>query len=150
MKNSKSQGGNNDLQISCFYLGKAMCGIDINLVQEINKQLNFTIVPHAPEYVLGIMNLRGKIVTIIDLGKKLGLSETQFTDSTRIIIIESQEEYLGLLVDQVTDVVTTDWDHVSSPPSNIKGLKGRFFQGVYQSKTKLIAILDISEVLGNE
>ena len=149
-KDKMSSENNDHFQISCFYIGDAMCGIDINLVQEINKQLDFTVVPHAPEYVMGIMNLRGKIVTIIDLSKKLGFASSTMSDQTRIIIVESKEEYIGLLVDKVTDVVLADWEKVSSPPSNIKGLKGKYFQGVYKSKSKLVAILDIEEVLSSE
>ncbi|EFI35611.1 CheW protein [Desulfonatronospira thiodismutans ASO3-1] len=149
-KSSKASDRKDPFQISCFYIGDAMCGIDINLVQEINKQLDFTVVPHAPEYVMGIMNLRGKIVTIIDLSKKLGFSFSRMGDETRIIIVESKDEFIGLLVDKVTDVVLADWEKVSSPPSNIKGLKGKYFQGVYKSRTKLVAILDIEEVLSSE
>lgn len=138
-------------QISCFYVGEALCGIDISFVQEINKQVLFTSVPHSPDYVVGIMNLRGKIVTIIDLGRKLGIkSSAEVTDNTRIIIVNSEQEFIGFLVDKVTDVVIADWEHISSPPSNIKGVKGKFFQGVYKFKNKLVAILDVEEVLNNE
>ena len=138
-------------QISCFYVGEALCGIDIGFVQEINKQVLFTSVPHSPEYVVGIMNLRGKIVTIIDLGRKLGIdSSADITDNTRIIIVNSRDEFIGLLVDKVTDVVLANWENVSPPPSNIKGVKGKFFQGVYKFKNKLVAILDVEEVLGSE
>lgn len=138
-------------QISCFYVGEALCGIDISFVQEINKQVSFTSVPHSPDYVVGIMNLRGKIVTIIDLGRKLGIkSSAEVTDNTRIIIVNSEHEFIGFLVDKVTDVVIADWEKISSPPSNIKGVKGKFFQGVYKFKNKLVAILDVEEVLSNE
>ncbi len=147
----KTKGKTGSFQISCFYVGEALCGIDIGFVQEINKQVLFTSVPHSPEYVLGIMNLRGKIVTIIDLGKKLGIeSSSDITDNTRIIIVNSRDEFIGLLVDKVTDVVIANWENVSAPPSNIKGAKGKFFQGVYKFKNKLVAILDVEEVLGSE
>ncbi|MFO7726734.1 MAG: chemotaxis protein CheW [Desulfonatronovibrio sp.] len=145
---SKKKGS---FQISCFYVGQALCGIDIGLVQEINKQVLSTTVPHSPEYVMGIMNLRGKIVTIIDLGKKLGIeSAAEITEDTRIIIVGSRDEYIGLLVNKVTDVVVAEWEHVSPPPSNIKGARGKFFNGVYRSKNKLVAILNVEEVLVNE
>ncbi|NLW81927.1 MAG: chemotaxis protein CheW, partial [Desulfovibrionales bacterium] len=62
------------VQLACFFIGSALCGIDINAIQEMNRQLEMTRVPQAPAYVLGIMNLRGRIVTIIDLGRKLGLA----------------------------------------------------------------------------
>ena len=134
-------------QLSCFYIDEALCGVDIDLVQEINKHIIFTEVPHAPDYVLGIMNLRGRIVTIIDLGKKLGLGDSKVSESSRIIIVNSKEEQIGLLVDRITDVVASDWDQVTPPPSNIKGVQGKYFQGVLKVKNKLVAILDIEEVL---
>ncbi|WP_457571451.1 chemotaxis protein CheW [Desulfovulcanus sp.] len=135
------------LQLSCFYIGEALCGIDIDHVQEINKQISFTVVPHAFDYVLGIMNLRGRIVTIIDLGKKLGLGDSRVTEKSRIIIVNSKEEHIGLLVDKITDVIMADWDQVTPSPSNIKGGQGKYFQGVLKLKNKLVAILDIEEVL---
>jgi purine-binding chemotaxis protein CheW len=137
-------------QLSCFYIGEALCGVDIDLVQEINKHISFTEVPHAPDYVLGIMNLRGRIVTIIDLGKKLGLGKTKISEDSRIIIVNSREEQIGLLVDKITDVVMSDWEQVTPPPSNIKGVQGKYFQGVLKVKNKLVAILDVEEVLSEK
>lgn len=137
-------------QASCFYLGEALCGIDINLIQEINKQITYTKVPHSPDYVLGIMNLRGRIVTIIDFGKKLGLGSTKVTESTRIIIVNSQEEQIGLMVDRITDVITGKWEEVSPPPANIKGIQGRYFWGVCKAKGKLVALLNVEEALAGE
>ncbi|WP_045216920.1 chemotaxis protein CheW [Desulfonatronovibrio magnus] len=149
--NIAKHGKKGTFQISCFYVGEALCGIDIGFVQEINKQVLLTSVPHSPDYVVGIMNLRGKIVTIIDLGKKLGIESTaNITDDTRIIIVNSKQEFIGFLVNKVTDVVVADRENVSPAPSNIKGVKGKFFQGVYKYKNKLVAILDVEEVLENE
>ena len=138
------------LQMSCFFVGSALCGIDINVIQEMNKQMEMTKVPQAPSYVLGIMNLRGRIVTIIDLGRKLGLSPSKMTETSRIIIVNSRDENIGLLVDRVTDVVTAKWEDVEPTPSNIKGVKGKYFQGVLKSSKDLIAVLDVEEVLADE
>jgi purine-binding chemotaxis protein CheW len=138
------------LQMSCFYVGSALCGIDINVIQEMNRQMEMTKVPQAPAYVLGIMNLRGRIVTIIDLGLKLGLSPSKVTDTSRIIIVNSRDENIGLLVDKITDVVTAKWEDVEPTPSNIKGVKGRFFQGVLKASKDLVAVLDVGEVLADD
>jgi len=138
------------LQMSCFFVGSALCGIDINVIQEMNKQMEMTKVPQAPSYVLGIMNLRGRIVTIIDLGRKLGLSPSKTTETSRIIIVNSRDENIGLLVDRVTDVVTAKWEDVEPTPSNIKGVKGKYFQGVLKSSKDLIAVLDVEEVLADD
>jgi len=138
------------LQLSCFYVGSALCGIDINLIQEMNRQMEMTKVPQAPPYVLGIMNLRGRIVTIIDLGRKLGLAPSKTTESSRIIIVNSRDENIGLLVDHITDVVTSKWEYVEPNPSNINAVKGRYFQGALASSKDLIALLDIGEVLHDD
>ncbi len=138
------------LQMSCFFVGSALCGIDINVIQEMNKQMEMTRVPQAPSYVLGIMNLRGRIVTIIDLGRKLGLSPSKTTETSRIIIVNSRDENIGLLVDRVTDVVTAKWEDVEPTPSNIKGVKGKYFQGVLKSSKDLVAVLDVEEVLADD
>jgi len=138
---------NRIVELATFFVGEALCGMDILKVQEINKLMERTWVPQAPEYVLGVLNLRGKIVTIIDLGKKLGLSQTQLSDASRNIIVDSQDEYIGLLVDRIGDVVLADWDKVEAPPSNISGVQGKFFEGVYKTENSLVGILDVEEVL---
>ncbi|NLY41553.1 MAG: purine-binding chemotaxis protein CheW [Desulfovibrionales bacterium] len=143
-------GKTGPVQLSCFYVGSALCGIDINLIQEMNKQMEMTTVPQAPEYVLGIMNLRGRIVTIIDLGRKLGLSWSRKTESSRIIIVNSRDENIGLLVDRITDVVTARWEEVEPTPSNIKGVQGKYFQGVLKASKELVAILDVETVLADD
>ncbi len=134
-------------ELATFYIGSALCGIDILSIQEINKHFEVTTVPQAPEYVIGVLNLRGRIVTILDLGRKLGLSEIEKTKKSRNIIVHSQDEHIGLMVDAISDVVTVEADLIEPAPSNISGLKGKFFQGVMKTRNALIGILDIQEVL---
>ncbi len=134
-------------ELATFYVGKALCGIDILSIQEINKHFEVTTVPQSPDFVVGVLNLRGRIVTILDLGKKLGLSQIQSSKSNRNIIVRSQDELIGLMVDSISDVVTADNDRIESAPSNIKGMQGKFFKGVMKTQTALIGILDIEEVL---
>ncbi len=135
------------MELATFYVGKALCGIDILNIQEINKHFEVTTVPQAADYVVGVLNLRGRIVTILDLGKKLGLSQIEEDKNNRNIIVRSQDEHIGLMVDSISDVVTADTDRIESSPSNINGLKGKYFQGVLKTETSLIGILDIEEVL---
>lgn len=138
------------VELATFYLGDALCGMDILKVQEINKLLEMTKVPQAPEYVKGIVNLRGQIVTVIDLGKKLGLSMTDLGAETRNIIVNSKNEYVGLLVDRIGDVERTDWDKIEPPPANIGGVQGKYFEGVFKKEQSLIGILNVEEVLKEE
>jgi purine-binding chemotaxis protein CheW len=138
------------VELATFYVGEALCGMDILKVQEINKLMEMTSVPQAPDYVMGILNLRGQIVTIIDLGKKLGLETTELTESSRNIIVNSKGEYVGLLVTRISDVVDANWDKVEPPPANIGGVQGRYFKGVFKTDSRLVGILDVEKVLLEE
>ena len=137
------------VEMATFYVGEALCGMDILNVQEINKLMDMTTVPQAPGYVMGILNLRGQIVTIIDLGKKLNLGKTDLSEMSRDIIVNSKDEYIGLLVSRISDVVEAEWDKVEPPPANIGGVQGKFFKGVFKTKERLIGILDVEKVLEN-
>ena len=141
---------NKIVELATFYVRNALCGMDILKVQEINKIMQMTKVPQAPEYVLGILNLRGQIVTIIDLGKKLGLGSTDISQDTRNIIVNSSGGHVGLLVRQISDVVAADMEKKERPPANMGGIQGEFFTGVFKTDTELIGILDVDKVLGIE
>ncbi|MCG8563483.1 MAG: chemotaxis protein CheW [Desulfobacterales bacterium] len=136
-----------DVEFSTFYVGGAICGINILSIQEINKNFEITRVPQAADYIKGILNLRGRIVTIIDLGKKLGLSPVNSDKDNRNIIVNSEDELIGLLVDSISDVVLAKEDDIEPAPSNIGGVKGKYFQGVLKTEKQLIGILNIDEVL---
>jgi purine-binding chemotaxis protein CheW len=124
--------------------------MDILKVQEINKLLEMTEVPMAPDYVKGILNLRGQIVTVIDLGNKLGLSINEMGSDTRNIIVNSNNEYIGLLVDRIGDVERTDETKIEPPPANIGGVQGKYFEGVFKKENSLIGILNVEEILRDE
>ncbi len=146
-KSSKINKQNTMLELATFYVGDSLCGIDILNIQEINKQVEVTLVPQSEDYVKGVLNLRGRIVTVVDLGKKLGLSPIVPDKNNRNIIVDSQSEQIGLLVDCISDVLIADSSRIESAPANIGGVKGRYFKGVFKTDTNLIGILDIEEVL---
>ena len=141
---------NATVELATFYIGDALCGMDILQVQEINKLMEMTQVPQAPAYVTGILNLRGQIVTVIDLSKKLGLTATDFNESARNIIVNSDNEYIGLLVSRISDVVEADWEKVEDPPANIGGVQGAFFKGVFKTNNRLIGVIDVKRVLAED
>ena len=138
------------VELATFYIGDALCGMDILKVQEINKLMQMTKGPQAPEYVLGILNLRGQIVTILDLGKKLGLGETDISQDPRNIIVNSAGGHVGLLVRRISDVVTADMEKKERAPANMSGIQGEYFTGVYKTNDNLIGILDVDKVLSIE
>jgi purine-binding chemotaxis protein CheW len=135
------------IELATFYVGDALCGMDILNIQAINKLMEMTKVPQAPDYMIGILNLRGQIVTIIDLGQKLGLGAVEISNESRNIIINAPGEHVGLLVTRISDVVMADPEKIESAPANMSGIQGGFFTGVYKTENKLIGILDIKEVL---
>ncbi|MBN2280832.1 MAG: purine-binding chemotaxis protein CheW [Candidatus Marinimicrobia bacterium] len=137
-------------QICSFYLGDALCGIDINNVQEISKDMEMSPVPLSPDWVLGIKNLRGGIVTVIDLGDKIGLKPSKIDEQSRIIIVSWKEEYIGLLVDKISNILHADRNLLEDPPSNVKGMQGKYFQGVINTDSGLIALMNIDAVLTTE
>lgn len=137
----------NIIELATFYVGNALCGMDILKIQEINKLMEMTKVPQAPDYMLGILNLRGQIVTIIDLGQKLGLGSAELSSESRNIIINAPGEHVGLMVSRISDVVTANPDKIEPAPANMNGIQGAFFTGVYKTENKLIGILDVKEVL---
>lgn len=147
MNDIEIENRSSDLEFSTFYVGGALCGINILNIQEINKHFEITKVPQASDYIKGILNLRGRIVTIIDLGKKLGLDPVSEDKNNRNIIVNSEDEHIGLLVDSIADVVLAQKDDIEPAPSNIGGVKGKFFQGVLKTEDQLIGILAIDEVL---
>ena len=146
-QSAQTGAGSEILELSTFYMGAALCSIDILKIQEINKLLDWTPVPQAEKYVRGILNLRGQIVTIIDLGCKLGLPPMAVTNKTRNIVVNSSGEQVGLLVERLGDVVQVNPNEVERPPANIGALQGSFFNGVFKTENHLIGVLDVEAVL---
>ena len=150
MAETTSTMNDETVELATVFIGEAQCGMDILKIQEINKHMEMTVVPQSPEYVTGIMNLRGQIVTTVDLGSKLGLSSTKLSDESRNIIVHSAGEFVGLLVDRIGDVVVAERSKVELPPANIGALQGKFLEGVFKTENSLIAILDVEKVLENK
>lgn len=143
----KSTSTENSVELATFYLAEALCGINLLDIREINKKMDMTTVPQAPPYVRGILNLRGQIVTVIDLHKKLGLAESVLDGQARNIIVNSANEAIGLLVSRIGDVITARYDELEPPPANIGDVQGAFFTGVTKMKNQLVGMLDLTRVL---
>jgi len=112
-------------------VGNIRCGIAITQIQEIHKQIGMTPVHHAPTYVRGVINLRGQIVTVIDLRVKFGLPPLELDEDRCIVVVRWSGESIGLLADRIQDIVTADAVDILDPPANIRGVTGTFFSGIY-------------------
>ena len=135
------------MELATFQAGVAICSMEIQQIQEINKLTQMTRVPQAPEDVLGILNLRGQLVTVIDLARRLGLGTMEPPPQARVIIVNASGGKVGILVHRIRDVVTVDLLQKKEAPANMRGIQGRYFTGVCQQDTSLIGLLDIDRVL---
>jgi purine-binding chemotaxis protein CheW len=139
-----------ELQLATFYVGDLLLALPIEHVQEINRNLDVTKIPHAPPHVLGVINLRGEVCSVIDLRNVLSFETGEVKTHSRNLIVRAGEESIGFWVDQISDIITLDTSEIAPPPSNLSGADGRFFKGVYQSQTEIVVVLNLEMVLDYE
>lgn len=144
---ASSKKTSEDLLVATFLLGQAAFGVDTADIQEVVRIGDITPVRHAPKYVVGIRNLRGRIVTVIDLRTRLELGRVGPTEESRILIVEAQGEPIGMLVDQVADTLTVPVAEITPPPPNVHGVQSRNLRGVCRGGGRLVALLDLNPVL---
>jgi len=135
------------LEIATFYVGQALCGLDIQSIQEVNKVTDVTWVPQAPKYVKGILNLRGQILTVLDIAEKLSLGNTEEDRHNRIVIVQDKGEAVGLLVSRMGDVIAVDHTKIEPTPANIGSVQSAAFEGVIRGEKDLVGILNLDRVL---
>ncbi len=141
----RTEAGEVDLVV--FTVDGVPCALRIDEVQEIKRLERITPVHRSPEYIRGIVNLRGRIVSIIDLRVKLNYQPGEAGPESRMVVVERGVEKIGLLVDSIEDAVVAQSREIQIPPSNIHGAEARFFKGVYQTPDTLVAILDLHVIL---
>lgn len=149
MSNTLTPATGQTVLLATFYVREALCALDAAGIQEVIRLGPLTPVRHSSPDVAGILNLRGKIVTILDLGLRLGFSPSVPSGDSRIFIIEDRNEFVGLLVDRVDEVVEVERDRWQAPPANVRGAQGRFFQGVYRTGSRVITVLDPGPILAD-
>ncbi|HLC41343.1 MAG TPA: chemotaxis protein CheW [Methylomirabilota bacterium] len=138
------------LQLVSFNLGDEEYGVDILRVQEINRMVHITRVPKAPEFVEGVINLRGKVIPIVDLRKRFGLTAKPHDKNTRIIVVDIDGRTVGLIVDGVSEVLRFSMDTIEPPPPMVTGVDAEYIWGVGKLEDRLLILLDLSKVLANE
>jgi purine-binding chemotaxis protein CheW len=137
-------------QLILFTLGKGYFGIPIENVFEIKKIEDITVVPKAPKFIEGVINLRGNIIPVIDLRKRFGMEKIDVIKKTKIIIVEIGKRQFGLIVDSVAEVLTLSGDQIDKALPSASGLKSDFIEGIAKYDDKLIIILDISKILQSD
>ncbi len=133
-----------------FYLDNEKYGINVMQVQEVLRVSEIAPVPGSPEYVLGIINLRGNVVTVIDTRKRFGLDHRELDDAARIVIVESNDQVVGIMVDSVAEVVDLRVSEVEAAPNVGTDDSSRFIQGVASQEGELLIIVDLNKLLTDE
>ncbi|WP_420266520.1 chemotaxis protein CheW [Candidatus Magnetominusculus dajiuhuensis] len=137
----------NVLQLVTFTLGTEEYAIDILRVQEINRMTDITIVPNAPPFVEGVVNLRGKVIPVVSLRKKFEIEDRASDESSRVMIVDLQGVTIGLIVDAVSEVLRVSSDIVESTPPMSSNIDTEFIYGIAKLNDRLIILLDIDKML---
>jgi len=138
------------LQLVTFSIGEEEFGVDILKVQEIIRTMEITKVPRAPDFVEGVINLRGKVIPIIDLRRRFGLDSREHDKHTRIIVIEINNMIVGFVVDSVSEVLRIPANTVEPPPPVVAGLESEYISGVGKLEDRLLILLDLDRLLSSE
>lgn len=147
-----AEGSANDpvYQLVTFRLEDETYGINVMLVQEVLRVTEIAPVPGAPPYVLGIINLRGNVVTVIDTRSRFGLPPGDIDDASRIVVIESEKQVVGILVDSVAEVVELRGSEIDSAPNVGNEESSKFIQGVATRENDLLIVVDLNKLLSED
>jgi purine-binding chemotaxis protein CheW len=143
-------GGSPLIQFVTFILMDEVYGINVMQVQEVLRITEIAPVPGAPSYVLGIINLRGNVVTVIDTRTRFGLPTKETDDASRIIVIESEKQVVGILVDAVAEVVELRESEIDAAPNVGTEESSRYIQGVATLEESLLILVDLNKLLTDE
>ena len=138
------------LQWVTYQLEEEVYGINVMQVQEVLRLTEIAPVPGAPSYVLGIINLRGNVVTVIDTRSRFGLTSKEPDDLSRIIIVEVNGNVVGMLVDSVAEVVYLHQSEIDTAPNVSNDDSSRFIQGVCSREEKLLILVDVNKLLTDD
>lgn len=156
MSDNRPDGSDNSsstdevLQWVTFKLDSETYGINVMQVQEVLRYSEIAPVPGAPLYVLGIINLRGNVVTVIDTRSRFGLESSEVSENTRVVIIESERQVIGILVDSVAEVVYLKNSEIEVAPNVGNDESAKFIQGVSNRDGELLILVDLDKLLSDD
>ena len=136
----------NLLQLVSFKIDDEEFGVDILRVQEINRMSQITKVPNTPDFIEGVINLRGRVIPIIDLRIKLGLPIKQQTNSTRIVVVEIKDQTIGFIVDEVNEVLRIPSNITEPPPDMVGGINSDYITSIGKLEDRLLILLNLEKI----
>lgn len=135
------------LQLVTFHIENEIFALHIQNIREINKMVDITRVPNTPHFIRGVINLRGRVIPVVDLRKKLNLPTKENTKDTRIIIIENNNITVGFVVDAVSEVLRIDSSFTEAPPATFAGVESDYISSIAKLEDRLVTLLDLDAVL---
>lgn len=135
------------LQLVSFNIGEEEFGLGIQSIQEINRMVEITRVPNSPEFVTGVINLRGKVIPIVDLRKRFGFPPKESDRNTRIIVVELGDMVVGFTVDAVSEVLRIPKSITEPPPPIVAGIGSEYITAVAKLENRLLILLDLERIL---
>lgn len=146
----KGYAVDSEMQLVAFRVGNEEFGVDVKKVEGVISLVDITRMPRAPHFVEGIINLRGQIIAVVDLGSRLGIESAERDSATRIVVVEAQEVKVGLIVDS-PEVINIDKDDIEASPALAGGdVETSFIKGVVKIDERLLILLDVDRVLSDE
>jgi len=139
-----------EVKVIVFRLKDEEYGVEVQQVKAIEKLEHITRVPRTPKFVKGVINLRGVVTPIIDLRKRFDLEESEYSDSTRTIIVAVGDLEVGLIVDAANDVIDIPVDAIEPPPEVVGGVEAAYLRGVAKLDKRLLILLNLDKVLSTE
>lgn len=146
----RSEGGGSISQVVSFRLANEEYCLDIMRVQEINLMGEITEIPEVPPYIRGLINLRGKVIPIVDLRKRFRLQAADSSEQTRIIVVNADQNIFGIVVDAVSEVLRIDAGQIESPPAGLVGLDQACIKGLVKMDDKIMILLNIDRILSHD
>ena len=134
-------------QLVVFRLGREAYGVDIGQVQGIERMQPITKVPHTPGFVEGVINLRGQVTPVITLRTRFGLEPTENTKETRIVVVRTDDAWVGLVVDAVEGVLRITSDQVEPPSELVTSVEAEYLRGIAKIEDSLLILLDLEKIL---
>jgi len=145
---SEQSYSNSEIQLVVFKLGREEYGVSILQVQEIKRITEITRVPHTPDYIKGVINLRGSVLPVIDLKKRLNLPQQESTEDARIIIVKVKEISVGMIVDAVSEVMTINEENIDTPNAVAGSVAANYLSGVGKLEDRLLILLNLETITG--
>ncbi len=137
----------NLLKVVTFFLDEEEYGLPITQIQEINRVVEITRVPNAPAHVRGVINLRGKVVPVIELKRRLHLGKTEIGKDSRIVLVEDGSKLLGLMVDRVAQVFNIPFDQIEDAPQEVLQVSENYVKGIGKINERMIILLELDKVI---